>query len=75
MCYEKLNKIETAEIFYKQTALLAGHLHFPETLPNVAESYTSVALFYANIGQVDNAKLYINKVPQTDLIKNDVYIH
>lgn len=61
-CYARIKNYGTAEKYFKKTAEAADALDSPQTHRDVCNSYSSIALFYANRADYKNTKFYVDKI-------------
>ncbi len=61
-CYVSLKDNFLAEKYFKETEYYAQQLNAPETIREVVNQYTDMALFYLNTNRVQKAKYYNAKV-------------
>ncbi|WP_081909393.1 sensor histidine kinase [Flavobacterium sp. ASV13] len=61
-CYARIKNYGTAENYFKKTAEAADALDSPQTYRDVCNSYSSIALFYANRADYKKTQLYVDKI-------------
>lgn len=72
-CYWRLKNYGTAEKYFIKTGLAADALDSPQTFRDVCNSYSSIALFYANRNNLQKTKFYLDKIDALSKKYNQVY--
>ncbi|WP_133526476.1 sensor histidine kinase [Flavobacterium sp. 245] len=61
-CYWRLYNYTLAEKYFKETAAYCALLDSPQTVRDVSNSYSTIALFYANRGDLKKTQFYTDKI-------------
>ncbi|MDQ6473005.1 sensor histidine kinase [Flavobacterium sp. LHD-80] len=61
-CYARIKNYGTAEQYFIKAGEAADGLDSPQTYRDVCNTYSSIALFYANRKNLQKTKLYIDKI-------------
>lgn len=72
-CYARIKNYATAEKYFIKTGEATDALDSPLTYRDVCNSYSSIALFYANRNNLKKTKLYIDKIVVASKKYNKTY--